>query len=271
MSRSLPERATEAARRVARSRARPIARALVPRRGRDALRALRKRAQKLAYRGDRVECPCCESRWRRFLPSWNRPNAICPECRSHERHRGLWLFLKHRHPELFTDELSLLHFAPEDCFKRPFGSLPRLRWTTADLDAPDAMEHFDITAIPHPDGCFDAIICSHVLEHVTDDRRAMSELARILKPDGWAIVMVPLDAGRAATYEDPAVLDPADRKREFWQEDHVRLYGRDFPERLRAAGFEVHADRFLAELEPALRQRFVTGADEIFVCRPART
>lgn len=270
MARSIPEHATNIGRRIARSRLRPIARALVPRSGRDRLRTLRKRVYQLVYHGNRVQCPCCERTWRRFQPSWNRPNAICPECNSHERHRGLWLFLDQRHPELLTDPIELLHFAPEECFRRRFEGLPQLRWTTADLDAPEAMEHFDIAAIPHPENRFDAIICSHVLEHVDDDGQAIRELHRVLRPGGWAILMVPMDATAPTTYEDPSIVTPAARKRAFRQEDHVRLYGWDFIDRVRAGGFDVVPDPFLVELEPAIKGRFATSQDPIFVATKPR-
>jgi ubiquinone/menaquinone biosynthesis C-methylase UbiE len=95
----------------------------------------------------------------------------------------------------------------------------------------------DITAIQMADHTFDAIYCSHVLEHVPDDRRAMREFCRVLKPGGWAILLVPITAQK--TFEDPTVVDPAERLRLFGQEDHVRRYGPDYIDRLTAAGFEA--------------------------------
>jgi len=266
MSAPLTQRLAHGARRIARSRLRPLARALVPRRGRAALRALKRRALMLAYRGDSVECPCCGGRWRRFMPSWNRPNAICPGCAAQERHRALWLFLEARRPELFERPMSLLHFAPEPVFQQRFRAVPTLNYTSADLGSPEADEHFDITSIPHPDASFDSIICSHVLEHVDDDRRAMSELHRILRPGGWAIVIVPFDSSRNETYEDSAITSTEDRKREFWQEDHVRLYGTDFPDRLREAGFEVTLDDYVAGLGDEVLRRHGASAAAVPVC-----
>jgi SAM-dependent methyltransferase len=98
------------------------------------------------------------------------------------------------------------------------------------------MEQMDITAIPRPDACFDAILCSHVLEHVPDDHRAMRELARILKPDGWALFMVPMK--RETTIEDPSITDPVERDRLFGHPEHVRRYGLDIADRLTEAGFD---------------------------------
>jgi SAM-dependent methyltransferase len=130
------------------------------------------------------------------------------------------------------------------------------------------MEHFDLTDVPHPDDSFDAILCSHVLEHVPDDRRAMRELRRILRPGGWAIVQVPIDYTRAGTHEDPAIESPEDREREYWQSDHLRLYGNDFPDRLREAGFDVTVDSYLRDLpEPEINRYGLISLEDIYVCR----
>jgi ubiquinone/menaquinone biosynthesis C-methylase UbiE len=119
-----------------------------------------------------------------------------------------------------------------------------------------------------PDGSFDSILCSHVLEHVEDDAAAMRELRRVVKPGGWAIVMVPLDITRTSTYENPSVASPADREREFWQFDHVRLYAPDIAERLNAAGFEVTTERVAHELGRADAERHrLLESDYLFLCR----
>ena len=131
------------------------------------------------------------------MPGRDGGNPICPRCGAQARHRALCLL--HERTNLYSEELSVLHFAPERALRR-IAEAPNLRYLSADLDAPDAMEHFDITAIPRPDDSFDAILCIHVLEHVPDDRAAMRELARVLRPGGWAIVMVPLDLGLPETY-----------------------------------------------------------------------
>ena len=119
---------------------------------------------------------------------------------------------------------------------------PGVDYVSADLRPGVAMHSWDITAVPAPDAAFDAVICSHVLEHVEDDRAALTETLRVLRPGGWAIVLVPIDLDRAMTLEDPEIVDPAERERVYWQADHVRLYGADLPERLRAAGFDVTVD-----------------------------
>jgi SAM-dependent methyltransferase len=237
---------------------------LAPRR---AARALRLRYRVLANRGSAVECPVCGHRFARFRDDWNRPNAICWRCGSHERHRALWLYLE-RHPELLAQARSLLHFAPEWCLERRLRALSDVRYASADLQPGAAELELDITRLALPDASFEAILCSHVLEHVEDDRSAMLELHRVLASSGWAIVMVPLDTGRAQTYEDPSVRTPAAREREFLQHDHVRLYAPDIADRLRAAGFEVVIERIAIDLGAELAARYrLLNADYLFVCR----
>jgi SAM-dependent methyltransferase len=118
------------------------------------------------------------------------------------------------------------------------------------------MVHFDITDIPYDEGWFDAVICSHVLEHIPDDAAAMSELHRVLRPGGWAVFLVPIDLDSPTTLEDPSVVTPEQRLEAYWATDHVRLYGRDFTDRLRAAGFDVEVDTFVRDMPPERRERY---------------
>jgi SAM-dependent methyltransferase len=232
--------------------------------------ALVRRARLLTLRGDGVECPCCNRRFRRFLPHGGRQGVVCPWCGAHERHRALCLYLEER-AGLLSSDLSLLHFAPEWTLERTLRGLPNVRYLSADLDSPAAMARVDITEIPYPDDAFDAVLCSHVLEHVQDDRRAMRELHRVLRPGGWAIVLVPLDPSREETYEDPAITTPEARQRAYWGSDHLRLYGRDFKQRLEEAGFAVTVDEFVRSLDDETRERHrLLPQDDIFVCRKAR-
>jgi SAM-dependent methyltransferase len=238
--------------------------ALTPRR---VARALALRYRVRANRGDNVVCPVCEHTFARFRDDWNRANAICWRCGSHERHRALWLYLQ-RNPELLGATRSLLHFAPEWCLRRRLETIPNIRYVTADLDPAGVALRLDITALALGDGAFDAILCSHVLEHVEEDAAAIRELHRVLGPGGWAIVMVPLDTQRASTYEDPALRTPEDRQREFWQSDHVRLYAPDVADRLTAAGFEVTVERIAQELGARAAARYgLLESDYVFVCR----
>ncbi len=203
-----------------------------------ALQAVSRRARMVRHRGDAVECPICGHSFDRFRDDWNRPGALCWRCGSHERHRALWLYLE-LHPDLLGGASSLLHFAPEWCLEHRLRAIPGLRYVTADLVPGAADLALDITRLELEDGAFEAILCSHVLEHVEDDRAAMGELHRVLARGGWAIVMVPLDLDRSETYENPSVRTPEARELEFWQSDHVRLYAPDIALRLGAAGFDV--------------------------------
>jgi SAM-dependent methyltransferase len=222
-------------------------RALVPTRWRRALAGVRA----LAHRGNAVQSPCCDGSFDFFVRHRGRPHAKCPRCGALERHRLLWLYLSDR-TNLLSSECSLLHFAPERAYAERLKARPGLRYVTADLDSPLAMDKVDITDMPYADGSFDAVLCNHVLEHVDDDRLAMREIRRVLRPGGWAILMTPIDGTRATTLEDPAITTPAERHRVFGQSDHVRLYGRDFATRAAEAGFAVRTDRYVDRLHPEL-------------------
>lgn len=231
--------------------------------------AVRLRAVGARHRGDAVSCPICEHGFDAFKDDWNRHGALCWRCGSHERHRAQWLLLRSR-PQLLRDARSLLHFSPEWCMSRRLRKVHGLRYVTTAFDATQEADlHLDITALELPDDAFDAVLCSHVLEHVPDDARAMAELRRITAPGGFCLVMVPLDLGRATTYEDPSIVAPEDRRREFLQFDHVRLYAPDVADRLRAAGFDVETVDMTRELGAAARRHGLLASDLIFLCRPA--
>jgi SAM-dependent methyltransferase len=222
--------------------------------------ALRRRADLVRHRGSAVQCPLCGGRFDGFKPAWNRPDALCWRCGSHERHRAQWLLLSRR-PELLGRIRSLLHFAPEWTMRE------RLAPLTADLDPTGVDRRLDVTRLDLPDDAFDAVMCSHVLEHVPDDATAMRELRRVTAPGGWCLVMVPLDVTRERTYEDPSVVTPEAREREFLQHDHVRLYAPDITGRLSAAGFAVETVR-PGDLGPdAVHRAGLLPADWIFLCR----
>jgi SAM-dependent methyltransferase len=231
--------------------------------------ALRRRVDLVRHRGSAVACPLCGGRFDRFKNASNRPNALCWRCGSHERHRAQWLLFTRR-PELLRMPRSLLHFAPEWTMRERIGPIAAergIRYMTGDLDPAGVDLALDLQDLALPDSCFDAVMCSHVLEHVPDDAAAMRELRRVTARGGWCLVMVPLDVTRAATYEDPSVVTPEDREREFRQHDHVRLYAPDIVGRLEAAGFEVEIVR-PADLGPQAVQRAgLLPADWIFLCR----
>lgn len=211
--------------------------------------AIRVRAEHLkhtmAYVGRGNWCPVCRRHARRFAPygASKRPNAGCPWCGAAERHRFLWLLLAERFDvESWSEESGprLLHIAPERAFQGPLRDRLGPRYASVDLSSPLADVHADLTAeMPFGNAEFDLVICSHVLEHIPDDRAAMEELFRITKPGGATLVMVPIAEG-AQTVEDPAA-DEEERIRRFGQADHVRLYGMDVAERLRGVGFLVES------------------------------
>ncbi|MGB0934111.1 MAG: methyltransferase domain-containing protein, partial [Lishizhenia sp.] len=196
----------------------------------------------LLYKGDNVECPVCEKSFKKFLSYGSevaaRDSVLCPYDLTLERHRLMWLWLKNE-SNFFTDKLSVLHMAPEQCFHKRFQQQENLDYLTADIVSPIADMHFDLHDIPLEDNRFDVIFCNHVMEHVDDHLRCMQELYRVMKPGGWAIMQVPQDFDRAEVYEDASITTPEEREKHFWQYDHVRLFGRDYPDWLREAGFEV--------------------------------
>lgn len=208
------------------------------------------------YIGNKVECPVCGGHFRKFLPygyGEAADNRMCPKCLSLERHRLLWLYLKEK-TGFFTDNLKVLHFAPEQPYLKRFRALKNLDYTTADLDSPIADLHLDVTKIDLPDNQYDVVICNHVLEHVDDVNKAFSEIKRILKPGGWAVLLVPINPN-VDTWEDPTITDPEERRLNFGQYDHVRQFGRDYAQVLEKAGFTVDADRLYYELTDEQRGR----------------
>ncbi len=216
-------------------------------------------------RGNNVECPICEIKYRKFLPYGRlnpRPNALCPDSLSLERHRLMWLYLKER-TSFFNAPHKLLHIAPELCFIDRFKSMENLDYTTADLESPLADVKMDVHDIPFEDNTFDVVFCNHVMEHVEDDIKAMSEIHRVLKKGGWAIIQSPQDYSRSTTLEDPNITDPKEREKVYWQADHVRLYGLDYGQRLQKAGFTVKEDRFVMELPNEMVRRYALPANEI--------
>ena len=217
-----------------------------------------------------VECPVCGAKYRKFRPYGYvqpRPNALCPKCLSLERHRLLWLYLT-RETDLLTAFPRTLHIAPEVCIMRHlkphFKSHPG-QYVTADLESPLADLHFDVQQIPLADGSVDVVICNHIMEHVADDRRAMRELHRVLKPGGWGIVLSPVDRDYEQTYEDDSITDPDERTRIFGQYDHRRIYGADYADRLRQAGFQVADIDYAATFTEAERRLYALPADHMYV------
>ncbi len=221
-------------------------------------RIARRVRDEFKYRGNGVECQCCGGAFRAFMPYGNkvvRPNARCPRCFSAERQRMVLVYLRER-TDVFSAARSVLHFAPEAGIERHLRTNAKLDYITADLDGSRAMEAMDITDIPRPDNTFDIVLCSHVLEHVPDDRKAMREIFRVLRPGGFAIVLVPLYEDMAETYENRDITTPDGRLEHFDQIDHVRKYGMDYFDRLKEAGFVVNRIDYASEVGDEIANRY---------------
>lgn len=224
----------------------------------------------LCYRGRRYHCPLCGRSFRRLLPYGYvtaRENALCPHCLSLERHRLLWLYLT-RETKLFEELPELLHIAPEVCLMRhlrPHYKAAPQRYRTGDLESPLADLHFDIHSIPLADESVDVVICNHLMEHVADDRQAMRELHRVLRRGGWGVLLSPVELDRATTFEDDSITEREERTRIFGQYDHRRIYGNDFVERLREAGFRAEDIDYAAQLTEEERKKYALPSDHIYV------
>lgn len=223
----------------------------------DWLRPLRK----ARFGGQEQFCPVCGSGVKRFLE-----NRICPICFAKDRHRFAYLVLERETDLLSNPERRFLHVAPEPEFSKRMARSHGSRYLTADLYNPTVDLLTDIRDIPCPDDFFDGIYCSHVLEHVENDHRAMREFFRILKPGGFATIQVPITSD--TTFEDPSITDPKDRLKHYGQLDHVIAYGPDFSERLAECGFLVAS--FLAKeyLDPEERNNMdIDGNERVFLGR----
>ena len=220
-------------------------------------------------KGDQYTDPIDGKSFKRFLPygyGQQRPNVLSPSTLSLERHRLLWLYLKNE-TDFFDKPLRVLHMAPEQCFLSIFKKMKNLDYTTADLYSPIVDVKADILDLPFKDEEFDLVFCNHVLEHIEDDHKAMKELYRVMKPGGMGIFQVPQELERETTYEDPNIKTPEDKAVHFGQYDHVRIYGRDYFDRLRNVGFKVEEVNYSLQLSPELVEKFCLAKGEILpVC-----
>lgn len=208
------------------------------------------------------ECPCCGWKGEKFLPSPYsvRDEAMCPKCGSLERYRFYYLYLKKIIPK--DKKLKVLHFAPEAVIEKLFRSYGNIKYVSADINPEAGMVKEDITDLSFNNDQFDIIFCSHVLEHVEADRKAMKELYRVLKPGGFAILLVPIfDVFKGKkltkTFEDKTVTDPKKREKVFGEKDHVRVYTRDFKDRLEDAGFKVKIEKFIDSFSDEAKEKYV--------------
>ncbi len=221
------------------------------------------------FKGTTYTDPIDGKSFRKLLPygyGEQRPNVLSPSTLSLERHRLLWLYLK-KETDFFKEQKKVLHIAPEQCFIKRFKQQKNLEYITADLYSPIADIKADICDLPFEENTFDVVFCNHVLEHIEDDKKAMSELYRVMKPNGLGIFQIPQDLNRENTYEDFSITKSEDRTKHFGQYDHVRIYGRDYFNRLRAVGFEVKEIDYSITLSEELISKYCLVKGEILpVC-----
>jgi len=216
-------------------------------------------------RGNKFTDPIDGKSFKNFLSygyEKQRDNVLSPSTLSLERHRLLWLYLQNE-TDFFSAKKKVLHFAPEQCFLKRFRKLDNLNYTTTDLLSPIADVKADICDLPFEDNSYDTILCNHVLEHIPDDSKAMKELFRVLKPGGYGIFQIPQDLNRETTFEDNTITDKAERAKIFGQYDHVRVYGRDYFDKLRSIGFKVEEVNYTASLSTEEIEKYCLAKGEI--------
>lgn len=209
-------------------------------------------------------CPCCERAFPSFLPFAipSAFNILCPQCNSLPRHRMLWMYLMEKKKIQALGNIKILHFAPEGVLQNFFASLPNVTYVTADFYMDNVTHKMDITDIKFEDNSFDVIVCIHVLEHIVDDNKAMEELFRVLKPGGWALLQSPMRLSLERTYEDSSIVSEEERFKHFGQHDHVRIYGKDYGERLERAGFKLTIEEYCRKMPDEMLRRFGLNKDE---------
>jgi len=243
-------------------------------------------------KGNTFTDPIDGKSFRMFLPYGygnQRNNVLSPSTLSLERHRLLWLYLQNE-TDFFQSELDedspisktkrfklrdtetsstlkVLHFAPEQEFYKRFKKQTNIDYTTTDLLSPLADVKADICNLPFEDNTYDIIFCNHVLEHIPDDTKAMQELYRVLKPGGMGIFQIPQDLNRATTFSDDTIVDQKERAKIFGQYDHVRVYGKDYFDKLRNIGFKVVEENYTHKISPELVEKYCLAKGEIIpVC-----
>ena len=219
-----------------------------------------RKAKAFFLSGNNFYCPCCGKSARRFLEKGNgievRSNAVCPHCGSLERSRLLYLYLKDK-TNIFLNDPSILHFAPEDALKVHFAANPN--YTDADLNPNLASHQMDITDIRFQDNHFDYIICSHVLGHVPDEQKALKELYRVLKTGGNLFLMSLMDLDADQTLHDANYATPDQKLRNYGEKDLERLYGNDFAERIKAENVRIEKIDYRMNFSAEDRQKMALG------------
>jgi len=231
---------------------------IIPRKLGYRLKNIRSIIRSYFYRGDNYYCPICQHSFRTMLPGGfdlpviaekeivgggYRQNNICPRCQSTDRDRLVYLYFKEK-TTFFTQPQQVLHVAPEPSLFKVFSKLPNLVYYAGTkyqegFYYSDELPVIDLRALSYKDNLFDFVIANHVLEHIKEEDKVLHEIFRVLKPGGRAILQVPVANKLNTTFEDPSIQTKSDREKFYGQFDHVRLYGKDYPDRLSAAGFTV--------------------------------
>jgi SAM-dependent methyltransferase len=189
--------------------------------------------------GNNVNCNCCDKKFSRFLDYGDykkRKNAICPNCLSLERTRMLWDFLK---DSKYLNNKSILHFAPFRVIEKKIKQIPSIKYISGDIDPMLAMRKIDITKIDYNENSFDVVLCSHVLSVVKNDKKAIQELYRVLKPKGTLILQTYIYKKYEKTFENFNIESNNERYKAYGKHYLQRCYGKDFIERFIKEGFSV--------------------------------
>lgn len=229
----------------------------------------------LKYKGSEVYCPCCDTGFTHFIEVGpKREPMLCPRCRSNDRDRFFWLYLE-KNPGLLFPGMKILHIAPEAVYYKRFRKIPGVQYVAGDKfilqfknTYPKGTVYVDLLDIPFESNAFDFIYCSHVLEYIKDDAKALSEMYRVLKPGGHAIISVPINFGHAHTEEDETITDPKEQERLYGDTGHIRYYGEDYAERVRQARFQTLFEPVRDFITPEMiRKCAIKPQDVVHLCK----
>ena len=236
-------------------------------------------------------CPCCNAKGKGFRSGWTdhelvvkydiigmgrRYNRNCNLCNCNDRERLVTLYLKEYVLSKDFEKIKILHIAPENMLASILEKDKRIDYVKGDkfreefdewYNYPNTIE-MDIRSIPFDEGTFDFVICNHVLEHIEDDILAMNEIYRVLKKDGQAILQVPIADKLEKTYEDKSIQTKEMRTHHFAQKNHVRIYARDYTERLKSTGFAVEVFSFTEKYgNDFSEEQWLNPKEKIILCK----
>ena len=214
----------------------------------------------------RLDCGVCGWRGPSVARGANRRDRWCPRCKGRNRHRLIAWYLTEKRPELLAPGKHFLHVAPERSLGGCFERIPGLIYESCDVMRDDVTHRIDLQREIVAEDVFDVILINHVMEHIQDDRAALRNLYRMLRPGGICVITVPIRPNGQPTDEDPSVTDPQERVRRFGQFDHVRYYGADLIDRIQEAGFAAEILRS-EDADAAAVERYSMGGEMLFLAR----